>query len=426
MTILRRGSRGPQVSFLQLALTRAGYLSAGETDGVFGEKTESAVKSFQVNNALTPDGVVGEKTLAALRPYYTGYLFHKIKVGDTFFRIAREYGTTVKAITDANPNVDPMNLTVGDKITVPLHFSVVPTNIPFTYTVLTACIEGLTARYPFISSSSIGNSVMGKRQYLLTLGNGDKELMYNASHHANEWITTPVLMKFLEEYSAAVANDGTIFRQSARVLFERTRLYIVPMVNPDGVDLATGELTSGSFYDSAVKISENYPSIPFPTGWKANIAGTDINVNYPALWERAKEIKFSQGYVSPAPRDYVGEYPLSALESSNMVDFTRSHDFYLTLSYHTQGRIIYWKFADYEVENSLRIAQLFSSVSGYSVEETPTASGYAGYKDWFIQTYLRPAYTIECGIGSNPLPISQFDDIYADNKGILTLSLMLG
>ena len=53
------------------------------------------------------------------------------------------------------------------------------------------------------------------------------------------------------------------------------------------------------------------------------------------------------------------------------------------------------------------------------MEETPSASGYAGYKDWFIQEYDRPGYTIEAGLGENPLPESQFDQIYEANKGIL-------
>ena len=46
-------------------------------------------------------------------------------------------------------------------------------------------------------------------------------------------------------------------------------------------------------------------------------------------------------------------------------------------------------------------------------------SGYAGYKDWFIMNYDRPGYTVEAGLGENPLPMSQFAQIYEDNKEIL-------
>ena len=57
------------------------------------------------------------------------------------------------------------------------------------------------------------------------------------------------------------------------------------------------------------------------------------------------------------------------------------------------------------------------------MEETPYASGHAGYKDWFIQDFNRPGYTIEAGLGENPLPLSQFDTIYRENLGILTLGM---
>ena len=55
----------------------------------------------------------------------------------------------------------------------------------------------------------------------------------------------------------------------------------------------------------------------------------------------------------------------------------------------------------------------------------PFNSSFAGYKDWFIQDYNLPGYTVEAGLGSNPLPISQFNNIYSDNIGILVLSALL-
>ena len=64
-----------------------------------------------------------------------------------------------------------------------------------------------------------------------------------------------------------------------------------------------------------------------------------------------------------------------------------------------------------------------SQESGYTLELTPEFAAYAGYKDWFIQTYNRPGYTIEVGKGVNPLPLSQFDEIYKDNIGILVTGL---
>ncbi len=418
MKILKPGSRGTDVYILQLALNRAGYLNESP-DGIFGARTTNAVLRFQGDNNLKQDGIVGVRTWNALMPYLKGYKVHRIVRGDTLWKISQTYNTSVNSILIANPNINPENLRVGSNIVVPLGFSVVPTNVPYTYQLVTFILEGLEIRYPFLSGGVIGQSVMGKNIPYVKIGNGQTELFYNASHHANEWLTTPVLLKFLEEYSESYATGGEIFGASARELYNKASLYIVPVVNPDGIDLVNGVVPSGKYLTQAQNLAGNYPNIPYPNGWKANINGVDLNLQYPANWERAKEIKFSQGFTIPGPRDFVGTAPLTEPEARAVYNFTRNHDFRLTLSYHSQGEIIYWKYLDYEPENSRRIAEYFGEVSGYAVEETPYSSGFAGYKDWFIETYNRPGYTIEIGIGMSPLPLSQFPEIYKDNIGIL-------
>lgn len=297
--------------------------------------------------------------------------------------------------------------------------TLVPTEQLYSSELNRTVIESLVERYPFVMTGSIGKSVMGKEIPFLRIGIGTTPVFYNASFHANENITTPVLLKFAAEYAQAVATGRDFYGVDVKWLYHTFQLYLVPMVNPDGVDLANGFLTEGSEYMRATQIAAAYPQIPFPTGWKANISGIDLNLQFPAGWENARDIKFAQGFVSPAPRDYVGEAPLTAPESIAVYEFTRQHDFALILAYHTQGEVIYWKYLDYEPENSYRIARYFGAVSGYTVEETPSESGYAGYKDWFIQDYDRPGYTIEVGRGINPLPMSDFNTIYEDNIGIL-------
>ena len=280
--------------------------------------------------------------------------------------------------------------------------------------------ERLRKYYPFMEEGSIGRSVMGKELLLLRIGRGKKAVCYSAAYHANEWITTPLLLQFAEEYARAVAEGGMLYGADARSLYEQTSLYLLPAVNPDGIDLVTGALKKGSYYEQAVSIADNYPEIPFPDGWKANINGVDLNLQFPADWELARQIKYAQGYRSPAPRDYVGGAPLSQPESRAVYEFTKAHNFSLILAYHTQGEVIYWKYKDLEPRHSREIAEYFGRVSGYTVEETPYASGNAGYKDWFILEFDRPGYTIEAGYGENPLPVSGFLELYRRNTGILT------
>ena len=424
MRILKYGSTGPSVQLLQLALNRAGFGEL-ETDGIFGTKTKNAVVRFQSLNGLVADGIVGPATHRALVPWYTGFVAHKVHRNDTLWTIAELYGSTLRAINMANPGINAENLQIGSVVTVPLPFDIVPTTISFTSALTAYCVRGIAARYPFVKIGEVGRSVMGRTLWYMSAGRGDNRVFYNAAHHANEWITAPVLLKFCEQYAKAYAYGESIFGYSASEIFDRTNIYIAPCVDPDGVDLVTGELSSGEYFENAKRIAANYPSIPFPSGWKANIRGVDLNLQYPAGWEQARENKFEQGFVSPAPSDYVGSAPLVAPEARAMYDFTLSLSPRLILAYHTQGEVIYWKFLDYEPTNSRAIADTFAAVSGYSVEDTPYASGFAGYKDWFIQDFNRPGYTIEAGRGVNPLPITQFDRIYADNLGILVYGALV-
>ena len=279
--------------------------------------------------------------------------------------------------------------------------------------------------YTFFQTGSAGKSVMGKDIPYVRVGRGPKEVFYSASYHANEWITSIVLLEFLYEYCAAIQNNSTIWGFSARRLFENTSIYIIPLVNPDGVDLVTGALPRNSAsYTQAKQIANNFPNIPFPDGWKANIRGVDLNLQFPAGWKQAKKIKFLQGYTTPAPKNYVGTAPISEPESRAIYDFTLKNNFKLVIAYHTQGKEIYWNFQNLAPESAKIIGENFAKVSGYLLTEVPYNSSFAGYKDWFIQEYIRPGYTVEAGLGENPLPISQFNEIYNDNIGILVLGLV--
>lgn len=386
----------------------------------------ASVEAFQRASGLAPTGSLDVQTMQALEPYLTGFVRRRVRAGETIYRLAERHGTTERAILTANPGIEPRHLTVGQELIIPLGFSVVPTDMAFTSELLALCVQGLTARYPFLTQRTLVKTRFGRPVTLLRLGSGQRSVLYNASHHANEWITTPVLLKFIEDYAAAVAAGGTIFGQDAAALFRRTQLYCVPMVNPDGVDLVTGAILRGSeAFEEAEAIAARYPAIPFPDGWKANLSGVDLNLNYPAGWEQARELKYALGFTGPAPRDFVGRAPLDQPESEAMARLTRTVDPRLTLSYHTQGEVIYWKYLDLEPVGARHIGEQFARLSGYLLEDTPYASGFAGYKDWFILTFDRPGYTIEAGLGQNPLPITQFDEIYRRNLGILATGLLL-
>ena len=248
MKILKLNSRGAIVQFLQNILKILGYYT-GSIDGIFGNNTRNAVMNFQKNFGLSVDGIVGKNTWNALMPYINGAL----------------------------------------------NF-IVPTNINYSSTILNINLNSLKKLYSFIEIGSIGKSVLNNDIPYIKIGNGQKEVFYSASFHANEWITSVVLMKFLADYCYCYKNNLPIFGYSSKELYNNTTIYIVPMVNPDGVDLVTGEIPVGSSsYLYAQNISNNYPNIPFVDGWKSNIRGVDLKNYQPN--NNIKEIIFIKNYL---------------------------------------------------------------------------------------------------------------------------------
>ena len=395
-----------QEALIRLGLRRAGY---------------SSLSDF----AAAKGAASGEAALERLMPWLLGYDLRQVKSGDTFGAIARETGTSPPALEIANGGLDPENLPVGRYLVVPMDFPVVPEDTPYTWQLTHYVLRGLQARYPFVQVETVGQSVGGRPLECVKLGRGSRRVYYNAAHHANEWITVPTVLGCLEQYARAIALNLPLGAWSPRALYQETTLYLMPLVNPDGVDLVNGAATVRE-EAAAREIAAAYPDIRYPEGWKANLCGVDLNLNYPAQWDQARQIKYDLGFTGPAPRDYVGPEPLSEPESRCMFATTRQLDPALTIAWHTQGREIYWEFMDFQPEGARTLGLQMAAASGYTLAHVAYASGFAGYKDWFIQDFDRPGYTIEAGSGENPLPLAQLPSLIRDNLPIFLLGLSGG
>jgi len=367
-----------------------------------------------------PD-IDSNELLSGMRIQIPGYVKFEyiVKETDSIQQIIQQYHTSWEHIQLLNPKTELKALHAGQIIYLSKRVNqrLITDVNDYTYGKMLKDINELIAVYPFISKMSIGNSVLGKDIIELHIGRGKKELHTNGAFHANEWITTPVLIQFLNDYAIALTNQQPIKSLSVLSLYNQTSLSVVPMVNPDGVDLAIeGSSAARHLSENVLQINNHNKDF---SNWKANINGVDLNDQFPAFWELEEQRKPK----FPAARDYPGKIPLSEPEAVTMANLVQERDFLRLNAFHTQGEVIYYGFEGFEPHEADKIVDTYAQMSGY----TPVryVDSYAGFKDWFIQKYQRPGFTIELGKGVNPLSIEKYPKIYDEALGILLANLYL-
>ncbi len=236
----------------------------------------------------------------------------------------------------------------------------------------------------------IGYSFKGRPIWAFTCGNGPKSLHINASVHANEWITTIVLlrwfMKMNRRYRKTYLNEDAI------------KIWVVPLVNPDGVDLVMNGRRSD---------------------WKANARGVDLNDQFPAGWEVERK---RRGKLKAGARDFGGDAPLSESESMALHDLVKRTSPDAVVALHTQGREIYYNYRDFEPRDAAWLAkQMGLAVTKNAYRAVKLSNSDAGFKDWFIQEFRKYGFTIEMGSGVNPLPIKYHSTLLIEFEAMMNV-----
>lgn len=228
----------------------------------------------------------------------------------------------------------------------------------------------------------------------LKLGKGERTILINGAHHARESLTTILVLAQIEDLAEAYINNEIRYSYKVRQLLDTISIYFVPMVNPDGVDLAMSTKPS----------------------WKANGRGVDLNRNYPTLYARTVPARY------PGAQGYAGPYPFSEPETQAIRDLCETMQFETAIAYHSAGQIIYWWY--HQTGNlyhrSLVEAKLLANITGYSLVPISQQRGGLGFTDWFIQNYKRPGYTLEIGWAANgrPLAWSEYAKVWKNNKDV--------
>ncbi|MBG9735837.1 M14 family zinc carboxypeptidase [Paenibacillus alvei] len=342
-----------------------------------------------------------------------------VQVKDRFYHIAQRFQVSTQRLAEANPTLDPRRLIPGQLMLIPYEYSMQweRKTAEYGYAQMMRDIGQLQNSHSFIRVEQIGNSVMGKPIPAIIIGKGTVPVHANGSVHANEWITSALLMQFVEDYARAYDSGEAWNGWDALAAFERTTLWMVPMSNPDGVELVQeGILPEHPLYASIMEWNQG--SRKFQR-WKANIRGIDLNDQFPAYWE---EEQARRGVYAPAPLNYGGTRPLTEPEAIALAELSERISFEMALSFHTQGQEIYWNYRDYEPDDACSWAERFQRASGYRAVKLSGSD--AGYKDWFIQRYRKPGFTIEVGNGVSPLPLDDFDAMYREVAAIMKEALL--
>ena len=239
---------------------------------------------------------------------------------------------------------------------------------------------------------SIGKSNEDRDIRCISIGHGKRVAVFAAAFHALEYLTAPALLYFAKCYAKM-----TDYHNKLRVL-------IVPMVNPDGVEIAVNGIDPKNPFHR--DIIENTGIIDFKNIWQANSFGVDINHNFDADW--------SSIHNSPAPTKYGGPYPESEPETRAVVNLLRKTEPELFIAFHSQGKEIYYDFNGMENKLAKENAEYVAKKCGYTAATPTGTASFGGAKDWYIKEYHKQAFTVELGFGKNPLPHSQLEEMKRD------------
>ncbi len=292
---------------------------------------------------------------------------------------------------------------------------------PATHAAVRRTSSALTSKYPFLCEVPLGQSLCGREIAALMLCCPGKEptgrVLFTAAFHGQEWLTSLILLRFCEEVCYCLQNGLSMAGVDVRRALSGRTIIMVPQVNPDGVNIAIeGSDSAGEYAQTVRTLGGDTKGL-----WQANARGVDINHNFDAGFDTVCD----DMPTSPAPRRYRGEKPESEPETKMLCALCRRISFRHVTALHTQGEEIYWQYGEHTPVASRMMAQIMASASGYKTQAPTGSAAFGGFKDWFIDCFHRPGFTIELGRGVNPLPIEDVPAIGERVREMLLLDAMM-
>lgn len=291
----------------------------------------------------------------------------------------------------------------------------------YDYNTNKSIIEELISEYSFLNAELCGRSALGRGIFALNIGNKDNSVVYAAGFHGSEWLTCLTLLLFTERLCLSIKNSRLLCGVDMKRALGQLGVTIIPCVNPDGTEIAVhgpkGAKNLRAFVSSVP--CDDYSL------WNANAMGVDINHNFNAGWHILRQMEEEQGIHGPSPRQFGGAYPESEAETKALARLCRIRQFRQCMALHSQGEELYWQYGEYTPAQSDMMAKILADSCSYTLIKNSGLASHGGFKDWFINEFHRPGFTMEIGKGENPLPESELYEIYSKIEEALVLfSLM--
>lgn len=309
--------------------------------------------------------------------------------------------------------------------TVPLPAGYYCSNVgTYTYQEMQVDLNSLKATYPKMQMDVLGNTIDGRQLYHVVVGNpsAPHKILVHGGIHAREYISSQLVMREIVALLEMQQNNLLYHGQSVATLLQNTCIHFVPMVNPDGITLVQGGVdalntqAAKTMVMSMAAQDQVTDLATYLRKWKNNINGVNLNRNFDAFWQEA-----TPKVDHPSNMFYKGTGPESEVESKALANLCRQIMPDYTISYHTQGRVIYWYFGEtgnYKAKGQ-HLANVVHQNTGYTISNTWSQTDAAGFKDWAVQKLDIPSVTIELGRGTSPVDESQITQMWTENDGIL-------
>jgi len=299
--------------------------------------------------------------------------------------------------------------------------------------------KALVEKYPdILQLEIIGQSIDKKPIYSIIMTENAKESLnrddfnvdklhfqIEAGNHARETVNAAIVMKLIEDYAKDYYNDSHIKEFNLKSELSTIALHCIPLVNPDGHDLAKFGRNSVNTPE-ALKVLDSVKDTNY-SRFKANLNGVDLNRNFPDeyfdkntnTWINKFQVHVNQFHsYTPSGEHYGGPYGGSEPETQAIMKYVTKYDFRNFLSFHSRGNVIYsakfWFSKEYN-DRELALAKVASKINGYTIIHESTGKGSGFLSDYTAAQTLKPSITIETTTAEMPTKQAYFQDAYNKN-----------